>query len=416
MPDTLLSPLPGQLTAETARTVGGGSFACGCGICTAQNADGTISAKADYVLEAAKWGSGGMGTGGGTVTWSFAEYNYDSRETFGSTLSFLPSGYQTLVQQAFNAWSQVANIQFVQVADGADVDIRLGGGSIDGLSGTLATCYYRYQGGVMTQSDIIFDSSENWSSSASGGTYFYSVAVHEIGHAIGLDHTGVSQAIMYPYNSNLTALHSDDIAGAVTLYGTASGTTTTTITPTEGNDTYTGTSGGDTISLLGGNDYADGQGGNDVLYGNQGNDTLLGGTGADTLFGGQGVDTVSGGDGGDALYGNMANDSIVGEAGNDSVFGGQGDDLILGGEGDDMIWGNLGNDTLYGDNTWTWGNAGWDTLNGGDGTDTAVFLYTRAEYSLVRAADGAVVVNSGERLYNVELIRFSDQTIETAWI
>ncbi|HYH23386.1 MAG TPA: matrixin family metalloprotease [Azospirillum sp.] len=427
MPDPLLSPLPGQVTPEAARSVGGGSFACGCGTCATSNvtvnADGSVSVQKDYVLEGPKWGDGGMGTSGGTVTWSFAEYNYDSRETFGSTLTFLPSGYQALAQQAFNAWEQVANIHFVKVADGADVDIRLGGGSIDGSGGTLATAHYMYRGSTMTQSDIVFDSSESWSSSAGSGTYFYSVAVHEIGHAIGLDHTSVSQAIMYAYNSNQTVLHSDDISGVVALYGAAGGTATSTPTTTptggtgtEGNDTYIGTSGNDTTSMLGGNDYADGQGGDDVLYGNLGNDTLLGGTGADTLFGGQGNDTVSGGDGSDVLYGNLASDRLVGDSGSDTIFGGQGDDVILGGDGNDALFGNLGNDTLYGDNATTAGNAGWDTIDGGDGTDTAVFLYTRAQYTLVRAADGAVVVNDGERLYRVELIRFSDQTIETAWI
>jgi len=424
MPDPLPSLLPGQLTADAARAIGSGSFACGCGQCGSQtvNADGSISVAKDYVLEGPKWGDGGMGTSGGTVTWSFAEYNYDSRETFGSTLTFLPSGYQALAQQAFETWARVANIRFVQVADGEDVDIRLGGGSIDGASGTLATAHYMYRGSTMTQSDIIFDSSESWSASASSGTYFYSVAVHEIGHAIGLDHSAISQAIMHAYNSNQTALHSDDIAGVTALYGAASGggtttpTTPTTGAPTDGDDTYMGTSAADTVAMLGGNDYADGQGGADILYGNLGNDTLLGGTGADTLFGGQGGDTMSGGEGNDVLYGNMASDSVLGGEGFDTIFGGQGDDIIQGGDGNDAIFGNLGNDTLYGDSTTTAGNAGWDTIDGGDGTDTAVFLYARAQYTLTRVADGAVVVNDGERLYRVELIRFSDQTIETAWI
>ncbi|HEY0833616.1 MAG TPA: matrixin family metalloprotease [Azospirillum sp.] len=427
MLDPLPSPLPGQLTPEAARSVGGGTFACGCGTCShrsdsqlvTRNPDGSVSVQVDYVLEGPKWGDGGMGTSGGTVTWSFAEYNYGDRETFGSTFSFMPGGYQALVQQAFDAWEQVADIRFVQVTDSADVDIRLGGGSIDGSGGTLATAHYMYRGATMTQSDIVFDTSEAWSASASSGTYLYSVAVHEIGHAIGLDHTSVAEAIMYPYNDNQTALHSDDIAGAVALYGPSGATTTDTPTgtaPTEGDDRYIGTSANDTAGMLGGNDYADGQGGDDVLYGNLGNDTLLGGTGADTLFGGQGGDTMSGGDGGDVLYGNMAGDSVLGGGGFDTIFGGQGDDIIQGGDGNDAIFGNLGNDTLYGDNTTTAGSAGWDTIDGGDGTDTAVFLYARSEYVLARAADGAVVVNNGEWLYRVELIRFSDQTVETAWI
>ncbi len=66
-----------------------------------------------------------------------------------------------------------------------------------------------------------FDEDEDYSGS---GTFdLLAVAVHEIGHIIGLGHSKVRGAIMWPtitrgHNPNLR-LHSDDIRGAQTLYG-----------------------------------------------------------------------------------------------------------------------------------------------------------------------------------------------------
>jgi hypothetical protein len=64
--------------------------------------------------------------------------------------SFMPTGFKNEIQNAFNAWSSVANLNFFEKADdGADWnatttsgDIKFGGEVMDGASGTLAHGYY----------------------------------------------------------------------------------------------------------------------------------------------------------------------------------------------------------------------------------------------------------------------------------
>lgn len=50
------------------------------------------------------------------------------------------------------------------------------------------------------------------------GLDFRRIALHELGHAIGLDHEATSPAIMAPNIGNLDRLQADDIAGAELLY------------------------------------------------------------------------------------------------------------------------------------------------------------------------------------------------------
>jgi hypothetical protein len=64
----------------------------------------------------------------------------------------------------------------------------------------------------------------------------------------------------------------------------------TTITLTNGNDTWNDDGTGNTILGLGGDDTINGNGGNDIIDGGSGNDVLSGGDGQDTLTGGTGVD------------------------------------------------------------------------------------------------------------------------------
>jgi hypothetical protein len=76
-----------------------------------------------------------------------------------------------------------------------------------------------------------------------------------------------------------------------------------------------------------------------LIAGTKGNDSITGGLGNDTLAGGPGNDTVTGGSGNDSLYGGSGNDRLLGSPGNDYVFGGIGNDTLFGGAGSDTLRG-----------------------------------------------------------------------------
>ncbi|XP_067856787.1 zinc finger protein 335-like [Heptranchias perlo] len=83
-----------------------------------------------------------------------------------------------------------------------------------------------------------FDKDKMWGFCADAGYSLFLVAAHEFGHSLGLDHSAVKDALMYPmysYKENFK-LHSDDAAGIQHLYGPKPGPspspTTAPISPT----------------------------------------------------------------------------------------------------------------------------------------------------------------------------------------
>ncbi|MFQ5612553.1 MAG: matrixin family metalloprotease [Anaerolineae bacterium] len=208
----------------------------------------------EYVTFGSKWGAGtpfsggqdapGPGITGGTVTYSYIANGVDhSGEGAGTPSNTHISGltgystcFLTEISTAFAAWSAVADIQFVEVADnglptdaaGAEGDIRIGAHLMDGASGTLAHAFFPPPNGVSIAGDLHFDTGETWSCTAGGSAIDIGlVALHEIGHSIGLGHEplpsqGGDQAVMNAfYDPSLTGLLTDDIEGAVSIYGAA---------------------------------------------------------------------------------------------------------------------------------------------------------------------------------------------------
>jgi hypothetical protein len=162
------------------------------------------------------------------------------------------SQFQAAVTQAFNIWHAVPNTQtsstfvgFTQSpptsGDGATV---LGYQSRPDLDRTLAATNFFIDtvSGEILESDIFFNSTFQWSTSAGGTTGRFdvqSIATHEIGHLLGLSHSALgetelraggrrvlgAEAVMFPIafsagNISDRSLKADDIAGISDIYGT----------------------------------------------------------------------------------------------------------------------------------------------------------------------------------------------------
>jgi len=89
----------------------------------------------------------------------------------------------------------------------------------------IAWVFFYCENGLVTEADIELDESKNWSTGASvPGTDFdvETVALHEMGHALGLDHTTESAAVMWATlatGDSKRVLHGDDIDGQIAIYG-----------------------------------------------------------------------------------------------------------------------------------------------------------------------------------------------------
>jgi len=187
-------------------------------------------------------------TGKKALKWTLLNENNDgmSRETI-----------LKVMRQAFNYWEEVTDVDFEEVpkskVDTSDeykkdnIEILVSfvfrdhGDfyDFDGEGGTLAHAFYPLNN-LKFSGDVHFDDDEFYTYQSEHGRNLLWIATHELGHSLGLEHSNVREAVMYPWYTKYKPgfkLHDDDVLGIQSLYGSRTSPKTTAATTTKSSTT-----------------------------------------------------------------------------------------------------------------------------------------------------------------------------------
>lgn len=190
-------------------------------------AQGDVPAAANL---AARFGEGWDGAGLGTARvgyWMGAMANEVDAATARSEIA-----------RAMSQWSAAAAIEFAPVASTKQlrsIDIAFlprdhgDGFRFDGRGGVLAHTFYPPPNSEPIAGDLHMDIEEPWRIGLDVDVF--SVALHELGHALGLGHNDDPNSVMYPYYRRVNGLRPADVTEIRKLYAATAGAVTPPATP-----------------------------------------------------------------------------------------------------------------------------------------------------------------------------------------
>lgn len=345
-------------------------------------------AAAQLTRDAVSWGTD-WGTAA-TVSYAYRSSAPGSMPEDTAGFSRFTIAQINATELALQSWSDVANITFVRVGSGSSgssaysnsATILLGNYS-SGMDGAAAFTYFPGSTAYSSfDGDLWVNSTLSYNANPTFYDYGQLVLVHELGHAIGLDHPGDYNAgpdidityensaayfedsmqysvMSYFYETYTGADYGyyypatvmlDDIAAAQRLYGanmsTRTGDTTYGFHSNSGRAWFTASSSSDPLIFAvwdaGGTDTFDfsGYASNQKIDLGQGNFSNVGGLiGNVAIAKGATIENAIGGSGADTIIGNSAANRLQGNAGADTLTGGAGADVfvVTAGGGADVI-------------------------------------------------------------------------------
>ena len=145
---------------------------------------------------------------------------------FGTLTTDIPATtVKDTLKAALDVWATVVDLRFIETSTAhlsQSIDFTF---VTDTPGGTVSFTFLPPPWSSETiAGDVFFDDAEQWEVGNGLGSAAFDlmwVAVHEIGHALGLGHSTVPEAVMYATvtaDSAFSGLHADDIAGIQALY------------------------------------------------------------------------------------------------------------------------------------------------------------------------------------------------------
>ena len=184
-----------------------------------------------------KWGDRRLGVGA-SISYAFAgkALRFDSARNCGDLAPIQAIlgeslSRETLAREtaaAFRVWERAAGLSFHEVDDVRDADIIFGA-QRQPRGRAFANVSYAADSGedvrAIEQALVCLNPNQQWKVGFNGDENVYDIRytlIHEIGHAIGLDHPGPSGQVMaFRYTETFSDLQPGDLRGIQLLYGRA---------------------------------------------------------------------------------------------------------------------------------------------------------------------------------------------------